>query len=821
MYYIYIQLYAAGVNDMRCCLFLGIGGVYYTSGRVYWAAFFCSFSCCSISHIHCYFYYYILLREKREERDAMGRQIPMNNGRGGSSSSGRGRTGGGRGRGRGRAGGRTNYNNSRPIQSTNYNNSRPIQSTKGKSKETTSQEVAGDRKISPKSVALTPNTNGNTFDSSSAAAIATISTSINEFTNQMQSIKQTTNETVSLQQQSRTAVQHNAKEDSTNNNIVSTKLMKLQSHITVGLQCLSKVNIALEELSTQTKIASNTLEQMQVDVIDVIQEQQKEIDNIIMSSSKQKKKESLADETLREVIEARPQYLTGSTTAYVTWLENELDILTLSDLQECVTECINDEGGNIGVLARGDNGQVWIKNGMKGAFRRYVMSVSGGVKSDDGMNLKSSGDKQDGKTSPKCFLGPPPDERKKISPVLPINSSALPISDRSNNGARGILPPFGNGGYGSDVGNNKKSGNREEVGGWSCPACTLINQEQAQNCSMCGSPRVIHESKEGGAVEQSLLAQQANAAEEAARKVDDERLEWERKAKIQAKEEENRRIAMQQAALDRAQAIAKQRKQQEEEKRKAEALRLEEEKRLHEEKIQQKKAEKESRIAAAMAAKAKQDDEDRAAEAIERKRRMEAMREKKDALAKQVDTGVYTPATSMPTPATLPLQSVQPKSKSTVVSIGASPSEQKSAASVSIGTSQNKQKVKSASGSSTLSSKSTTTSTSIIKTHRKEEYVLKNTRLASYIKETPQTNSGIYVSPIFAFLQNKHTIDKGQRLLKLECQTKECLMKVHKLNEEKKEMEKELSKFTKEEEKFVKVSSSSQMCLFICCFHLR
>ena len=725
----------------------------------------------------------------------MGRQIPMNNGRGGSSSSGRGRTGGG-GRGRGRAAGRTNHNNTRPIQSTNYNNSRPIQSTKGKGKETTSQEV-GDRKISPKSVAPTPNSNGNTFDSSSSAeAIATVSNSINEFTNQMQSIQQTTDETVSLQQQSRIAVQHNP----TNNNIVSTKLMKLQSNIKVGLQCLSKVNIALEELSTQTKIASNTLEQMQVDVIDVIQEQQKEIDNIIMLSSKKKKKESsLADEKLREVIEARPQYLTGSTDAYVTWLENELDILTLSDLQECVTECINDEGGNIDVLARGDNGQVWIKNGMKGAFRRYVMGISGGIKSDDGMKLKSSGDKQDGKTSPKCFLGPPPDERKKISSALPI--------DRSNNEAREILPPFGDGEYGSNVGNNEKSGNREEVGGWSCPACTLINQEQAQNCSMCGSPRVIP--KEGGQVGQSLLAQQVNAAGEAARKADKERLEWERKAKMQAKDEENRRIAMQQqAALDRAQSIAKQRKQQEEEKRKAEALRLEEEKRLHEERVQQKKAEKEARIAAAMAAKAKQDEEDRAAEAIEMKRRLEAMREKKDALAKQVDTGVYTPAPTIPTPST-PTQSSQTKSKkSTVVSIGPSPSEQKSAVSVSIGASMNKQKVKSASGSTTLSSKSTITSTSITKPHRKEEYVLKNTRLASYIKETPQTNSGIYVSPIFAFLQNKHTIDKGQRLLKLECQTKECLMKVHKLNEEKKEMEKELSKFTKEEEKFVEVSSS-------------
>ena len=170
---------------------------------------------------------------------------------------------------------------------------------------------------------------------------------------------------------------------------------------------------------------------------------------------------------------------------------------------------------------------MWIKNGMKGAFRRYVVGISGGIKSDDGMKLKNSGDEQDGKTSPKCFLGPPPDERKRICPVLPI--------DRSNNGAREILPPFGDDGY---AGNNKKGGEREEVGGWSCPACTLINQEQAQNCSMCGSPRVIHESKEGGVVEQSLLAQQANAAEEAARKVDNERLERERKAKMQAKEED-------------------------------------------------------------------------------------------------------------------------------------------------------------------------------------------------------------------------------------------------------------------------------------------
>ena len=117
-----------------------------------------------------------------------------------------------------------------------------------------------------------------------------------------------------------------------------------------------------------------------------------------------------APQILQDVINARPQYLTVTPATYTSWLENELEITTLSDLAECINECINDvENGNnnIDILARDDtSGTVWIKSGMRGAFRKYVLRISAekgqlGVDEDKQANRSSS---------PKCFLGSPPQQ---------------------------------------------------------------------------------------------------------------------------------------------------------------------------------------------------------------------------------------------------------------------------------------------------------------------------------------------------------------------------------------------------------------------------
>ena len=89
--------------------------------------------------------------------------------------------------------------------------------------------------------------------------------------------------------------------------------------------------------------------------------------------------------TLDDVINARPQYLTGSTTSYLSFLRNELDIETVADLQECINSCMEED---FNMLTRGDDGSVLIKNGLEKAFFRYVLGTNAAVSGD--VRLKST-----------------------------------------------------------------------------------------------------------------------------------------------------------------------------------------------------------------------------------------------------------------------------------------------------------------------------------------------------------------------------------------------------------------------------------------------
>ena len=153
-------------------------------------------------------------------------------------------------------------------------------------------------------------TNNNTSGISSSA----LSNSINDFATQLHTIHQTTEETMQLNNT-------NAK--------VSTKLINIQSRVNVGLQCLTKINVALHELSSQTQIASDTMEQIQLDVNDAIQEQKESSYNSSAAGSVEGEDPR---QVLQDLIASRSQCLTGSPTAYVTWLEAELGITTIADL---------------------------------------------------------------------------------------------------------------------------------------------------------------------------------------------------------------------------------------------------------------------------------------------------------------------------------------------------------------------------------------------------------------------------------------------------------------------------------------------------------
>ena len=151
------------------------------------------------------------------------------------------------------------------------------------------------------------------------------------------------------------------------------------------------------------------LEDIQTDAAGLSENYENGAGGIHQSNINQETTSNTTPQTLSDVINARPQYLTVPPSTYVSWLENELEITTLSDLSECINECINDvENGNnnIDILAKDDsNGHVWIKSGMRGAFRKYILRISA-EKKQLGREVQSGEDNK--QRSPKCFLGSPP-----------------------------------------------------------------------------------------------------------------------------------------------------------------------------------------------------------------------------------------------------------------------------------------------------------------------------------------------------------------------------------------------------------------------------
>lgn len=149
-------------------------------------------------------------------------------------------------------------------------------------------------------------------------------------------------------------------------------IKELQSKTTAGLLCLDEMTSVLDKLRIYLNDAAGLIESnYNENGAGGIHHCQPHIQQETASNTPQ---------TLQEVINARPQYLTAPPSTYTSWLENELEITTLADLQDCINECINDvENGNnnIDILARDDvNGHVWIKSGMRGAFRKYILRIS-------------------------------------------------------------------------------------------------------------------------------------------------------------------------------------------------------------------------------------------------------------------------------------------------------------------------------------------------------------------------------------------------------------------------------------------------------------
>jgi len=603
-------------------------------------------------------------------------------------------------------------------------------------------------------------TNNNTSGTSSPS----LSNSINDFATKLHTIHQTTEETMQLNNT-------NAK--------VSTKLMHIQTRVNVGLQCLTKINIALHELSSQTQIASDTMEQIQLDVNDAIQEQKESSYSGSVAGSVEGEDPR---QVLQDLIASRSQCLTGSPTAYVTWLEAELGITTIADLQECVNECINDGDGNIDVLARGSDGHAWIKPGMKGAFRRFVLSSCARSNSTEGDKKKMT----DVDTQDETTRGAPLDaSHSQIKP----SSAAAKVNHRDEKKKGKRLTKQ------SDVVNDAAATKVKED---ERRVLAIQAQQQAALDKLADAKQRHEEDK---LKQEQVKIVPRNTKAETNQERDMKKLVYppppgfgnveEENDKQRAKEEE-RWMAIQ-ADVEQTRAAAKQRKQQEEQTRKASADRLEQEKELKKRASEEKKLKrKEEREA-----KAKQKEEERQKAKAEKQRQLDAMKQ-----------ATISSTTSRFT---------QPKAKKATVtlSIGNSPpisTNKKSAALASIeNLNLNRHKVK---------GQPKKVTSNVTKPHRKEEFVLKNTRLAKYMKSSPEeTSSSIYVSPIFALLHNMNTLEKGRKLLQLECQIKEGLIIDQRLTEEKKELEKKLKKFTDEEEKFAKVGSSNPVLTILSHMH--
>jgi len=218
----------------------------------------------------------------------------------------------------------------------------------------------------------------------------------------------TTNVDKSLQQQNAADCNQHQKQPCTTCHKNADRIKELQSKTTAGLLCLDEMTSVLDKLRIY-------LEDIQSDAaLGLIENYENGAGGIHQSNINQETASNTTPQTLQDVINARPQYLTVTPSTYVSWLENELEITTLSDLSECINECINDvDNGtnNIDILAKDDiNGHVWIKSGMRGAFRKYILRISAEAIGSSDEKRQLGKEVIDRSKSPKCFLDSPPSQ---------------------------------------------------------------------------------------------------------------------------------------------------------------------------------------------------------------------------------------------------------------------------------------------------------------------------------------------------------------------------------------------------------------------------
>lgn len=389
-------------------------------------------------------------------------------------------------------------------------------------------------------------------------------------------------------------------------NFASSKLYKLQAKVNAGLQCLDNMNMALKQLAGQANIAQNTLEEIKMDLVDAIQEQEdsngaavvvqpkKEVITTQMSSelklARQKepissaakenqhpalitpKSDEIVDAALVNLINAHSKYINGSPTSYIAWLQNELDIVSVADLQECIYSYMN-EVGNIDVLERGDNGHIWIKSGMEGEFWRSVLGSGGGEQRLSDQQTKDKAaftqrlkDSSGGYKPTSDKTNASDKEAAPVTTIIPSNSREVepPPSERKveDNAVKSMTVPSDQGGNDHTPSekvrvipsNNKPSENRKEH--------AKLGQSQADAKRV----RAVQKALEATKLEES---QQAEAERVRAAELATEskrRAEQEKEAKRVAKEEKKQR-----AKEERQARAAAKLKQKEDAKKAAEA----------------------------------------------------------------------------------------------------------------------------------------------------------------------------------------------------------------------------------------------------------
>jgi len=293
----------------------------------------------------------------------------------------------------------------------------------------------------------------------------------------------TTNVDKSLQQKNATN-NCNQKQQCTACHKNADRIKELQSKTTAGLLCLDEMTSVLDKLRIY-------LEDIQSDAaLGLIENYENGAGSIQHQSRIQQETASnTTPKTLSDVINTRPQYLTVPPSTYTSWLENELEITTLSDLSECINECINDvENGNnnIDILAKDDtNGHVWIKSGMRGAFRKYILRIS----AEQGQLGATEVDKEQTDTksrSPKCFLGslPKQDVPQNLQEEMVKIGNRLDV-DSSEEIVRGELPKVND--------KSRTSGKKTKLKKLSEGKEGLPSKEQRDDCNDNGIKSVSDE----------------------------------------------------------------------------------------------------------------------------------------------------------------------------------------------------------------------------------------------------------------------------------------------------------------------------------------